>query len=282
MSTIGKTPIEARGHAQPEVLVSTEWVAEHMDDPTVRIVEVDVDTAAYNQGHIPGAVGWNWQRELQDQLQRDIVGKADFERLMEASGIGNDTTVILYGDTHNWFATYAFWLLKYYGHEDARVMNGGRARWLAEGRPLTTKVPVIPRANYQARQPNLHMRVLRDPALGSLAHNHDVVLADGRPPAKCRCEQLAPAYLPEEGLQRGGHIRGARNIVWSNAVRENGIFTSPEERRALCEGEGVAPDREGIAYYRIGERSPHTWFALGQPLASPRRVQRRRLLDRKG
>ncbi|MDQ4074715.1 MAG: sulfurtransferase [Chloroflexota bacterium] len=261
------TQMEVNGYANPDALVSTAWVAQHRDDPNVRVVEVDVDTRAYEQGHIPGAMGWNWQQELQDQVWRDVVSKENFEKLMSRSGISNDTTVILYGDNHNWFAAYAFWLLKYYGHEDVRLMNGGRAKWLAEDRPLSTEPPEIEQGDYQAKEPNSSVRALRDQVLTGLQQN--VTLVDVRSPAEYRGELLAPESLPQEGSQRGGHIPGAKNIVWSNAVREDSTFKSRDELEKLYGGQGITPDKNVIAYCRIGERSAHTWFVLSQLLGYP-------------
>ncbi|MDQ4077814.1 MAG: sulfurtransferase [Chloroflexota bacterium] len=255
-------------YANPDVLVSTEWVAEHKDDPNVRVVEVDVDTSAYEQGHVPGAVGWNWQQDLQDQVQRDVVGKEDFEKLMSRSGIGNDTTVMLYGDNHNWFAAYAFWLLKYYGHDNVRLMDGGRAKWVAEGRELSTKEPEIEETNYQAQESDTRVRALRDEVLQGL-QQPDLVLVDVRSPAEFRGELLAPESLPQEGSQRGGHIPGANNIVWSNAVREDSTFKSREELEELYGGRGVTQDKAVITYCCIGERSAHSWFVLSQLLGYP-------------
>ncbi len=255
-------------YANPDVLVSTEWVAEHKDDPNVRVVEVDVDTSAYEQGHVPGAVGWNWQQDLQDQVQRDVVGKEDFEKLMSRSGIGNDTTVVLYGDNHNWFAAYAFWLLKYYGHDNVRLMDGGRAKWVAEGRELSTKEPEIEETNYQAQESDTRVRALRDEVLQGL-QQPDLVLVDVRSPAEFRGELLAPESLPQEGSQRGGHIPGANNIVWSNAVREDSTFKSREELEELYGGRGVTQDKAVITYCCIGERSAHSWFVLSQLLGYP-------------
>ncbi len=255
-------------YAHPEVLVSTEWVWEHLNDPKVRIVEVDVDTAAYDTGHIPGAVGWHWKRDLEDPVVRDIVGKAQLEGLLSASGIANDTTVVLYGDNNNWFAAYAFWVLKLYGHKDARIMNGGRKKWIDEGRPLTTEVPNYPRTQYRTQEPDPSIRALRDQILQWLKRP-DIALVDVRSPAEYRGELLAPENLPQEGAQRGGHIPGAQNIPWSMAVNEDGTFKSPEELRRIYQEKGITPDKEIIAYCRIGERSAHTWFVLKYLLGYP-------------
>ncbi|GBD14611.1 Putative thiosulfate sulfurtransferase [bacterium HR25] len=255
-------------YARPEVLVSTEWVSQHLNDPKVRLVEVDVDTAAYETGHIPGAVGWNWKQDLEAPVQRDIATKEQVEELLSRSGISNDTTVVLYGDNNNWFATYAFWLLKYYGHEDARIMNGGRKKWIDEGRPLSTDVPSYPRTSYRAKEPDPGIRALRDYVLQSLQRD-GIALVDVRSPAEFKGELLAPENLPQEGAQRGGHIPKAKNIPWAQAVREDGTFKSPEELKELYQGQGITPDKEVIAYCRIGERSSHTWFVLKYLLGYP-------------
>ena len=255
-------------YAHPEVLVSTEWVAAHLQDPNIRIAEVDVDTTAYETGHIPGAVGWNWTNQLNDPVRRDIASKEQFEELMASSGIDKHTTVILYGDNNNWFAAYAFWLLKIYGHEDVRLMNGGRKKWVDEGRPLTTEVPRYERTVYRAEEPDLRIRAFLQDVLQRLGRA-DVALVDVRSPQEFTGEILAPPGLPETA-QRGGHIPGAKNIPWAQAVREDGTFKSYEELRALYEGQGITPEKEVIAYCRIGERSSHSWFVLKYLLGYPK------------
>ena len=252
-------------YAHPESLVSTEWVAEHGGGPNIALVEVDVDTSAYEQGHIAGAVGWNWQSQLQQPVRRDLAAPEEIERLLSRSGIGNDTTVILYGDNNNWFAAWAFWQLKYYGHRDVRLMNGGRAKWEAEGRPLTTEVPVPAPALYQAGPGDQSIRAYRDQVL-ALVNAGAVALVDVRSPAEYSGELLAPANLPQEGSQRGGHIPGAANVPWAQAVAEDGSFKSADELRELYGGKGIDGGQETIAYCRIGERSSHTWFVLTQLL----------------
>ena len=252
-------------YAHPESLVSTEWVGEHGGDAGVRLVEVDVDTSAYERGHIAGAVGWNWQSQLQQGLRRDLASREEIEGLLGSSGIGNDTTVILYGDNNNWFAAWAFWQLKYYGHGDVRLMNGGRAKWEAEGRPLTGEVAAVEAAEYRAGEGDESIRAYRDQVLG-LVNGGGVALVDVRSPAEFSGELLAPAAAPQEGSQRGGHIPGASNIPWGQAVAEDGTFKSAEELRELYGGQGIDGGRETIAYCRIGERSSHTWFALTQLL----------------
>ncbi|MGQ0549972.1 MAG: sulfurtransferase [Armatimonadota bacterium] len=249
------------GYAHPEVLVETDWVAAHLNDPSVRLVEVDVDTAAYDSGHIPGAVGWNWKIDTQQPIRRDIPDRATLEALLSRSGIGNNTTVILYGDNNNWFATFAFWLLKMYGHADARIMNGGRKKWVDEGRPMTTDAPAIAPTAYRANDPNWSLRALRDLVREYLG-NANRALVDVRSPKEFSGELLAPENLPQEGAQRGGHIPGAASIPWGQAVADDGTFKPADQLRALYGGKGITPDKEIIAYCRIGERSSHTWFVL--------------------
>jgi thiosulfate/3-mercaptopyruvate sulfurtransferase len=251
--------------AHPESLVSTEWVAQHGNDPNVRLVEVDVDTSAYEQGHIAGAVGWNWQSQLQQNLQRDLVSKEELEQLLGSSGIDNDTTIVLYGDNNNWFAAWAFWQMKYYGHENVKVMDGGRAKWLAEKRPTTTDAPTITAKTYKAREPNQSIRAYRDQVLAAV-NAGNVELVDVRSPDEYSGKLLAPPNLPQEGSQRGGHIPGAANIPWGQAVREDGTFKSVDELKQLYGGKGIDGRKEVIAYCRIGERSSHTWFVLTQLL----------------
>ena len=252
-------------YAHPDSLVSTEWVAEHGGDANVRLVEVDVDTSAYEQGHIAGAVGWNWQSQLQQPVQRDLATKEEIEQLLGGSGIGNDTTVILYGDNNNWFAAWAFWQLKYYGHGDVRLMNGGRVKWEAEGRPMTTESPSVSAVSYTASEGDQSIRAYRDQVL-SLVNAGSISLVDVRSPAEFSGELLAPPAAPQEGSQRGGHIPGASNIPWGQAVSEDGTFKSADDLRALYGSQGIDGSRETIAYCRIGERSSHTWFVLTQLL----------------
>jgi thiosulfate/3-mercaptopyruvate sulfurtransferase len=252
---------ENKGYVHPEVLVDADWVQAHLNDPKVRLIEVDVNTHAYNEGHIPGAVGFSWKKELQDQLVRAPVSKAQLEELLSNAGVSNDTTIVLYGDNNNWFAAWALWILKYYGHEDVRLLDGGRVKWLADKREITTDVPSYPRTSYHAKEPLESVRAYRDQILTSLGRG-DFALVDVRGPAEYSGQVLAPENLPQEGAQRGGHIPGAANVPWSMAVREDGTFKSAEELRPLYQGKGVTPDKEVVAYCRIGERSSHTWFVL--------------------
>jgi thiosulfate/3-mercaptopyruvate sulfurtransferase len=260
---------ENKGYVHPEVLVDADWVQAHLNDSNIRLVEVDVDTSAYEQGHIPGAVGFNWKKELQDQLVRAPVDKGQLEKLLGGAGISNDTTIVLYGDNNNWFAAWALWILKYYGHQDVRLLDGGRAKWLADKREIATKVPHYEQATYHAQEPHTDIRVLRDQILTQLG-KEGLALVDVRSPAEYSGELLAPANLPQEGAQRGGHIPGAANIPWSMAVREDGTFKSADELRTLYEGKGITSEKDVIAYCRIGERSSHTWFVLHYLLGYPK------------
>jgi thiosulfate/3-mercaptopyruvate sulfurtransferase len=249
------------GYAHPEMLVETDWVAANLNRPTTRFVEVDVDTTAYEQGHIPGAVGWNWQKDTQDPVCRDIPSPEAFETLMERSGISNDTTVILYGDNNNWFAAYTFWLMKYYGHEDVRLMNGGRQKWVKEGRQLTTASAEVEPGNYEIGQMNEEFRALRPFVEESVGHRGRAMV-DVRSPDEFSGKLLAPANLPQEGSQRGGHIPCAANIPWASAVAEDGTYKSRAELEQIYGGKEVTGDKQVITYCRIGERSSYTWFAL--------------------
>jgi thiosulfate/3-mercaptopyruvate sulfurtransferase len=247
-------------YANPDALVSTDWVAQHSTDPNVRVVEVDVDTKAYSEGHVPGALGWNWTSQLCDTLRRDILSKSEFEKLMADSGVSNSTTVILYGDNNNWFAAWALWQMKMYGHNDVRIMNGGRKKWLAEGREVSTDVPAPARASYAATGPDNSLRAfLPQVQAASAAASHGMV--DVRSPQEFTGEILAPPGLPET-CQRGGHIPGARSIPWGKACNDDGTFKSYDELKALYGGEGIDGSKPVIAYCRIGERSSHTWFVL--------------------
>ncbi|HEY7390192.1 MAG TPA: sulfurtransferase [Bryobacteraceae bacterium] len=247
-------------YAHPEVLVSTEWVAAHANDPNVRVAEVDVDTKAYEEGHVPGAVGWAWNTQLCDTLRRDILSKEQFEELMSSSGVTPAATLVIYGDNNNWFAAWALWQAKVYGHQDVRLMNGGRKKWLAEGRELTKDVPQVKRTSYQAKSADLSLRAFL-PEVQSASANRSAAMVDVRGPQEFTGEILAPPGLPET-CQRGGHIPGARNIPWGKAANEDGTFKSADELRALYAGEGIDGSRPIIAYCRIGERSSHSWFVL--------------------
>ncbi|MFQ5604122.1 MAG: sulfurtransferase [bacterium] len=254
-------------YKNPNVLVSTDWVAQHKYDAGVVVAEVDVDTKAYDEGHIPGAVGWNWQTQLCDPVERDIIQKGDLEALLQESGISKDTIVVLYGDNNNWFAAWAFWQLKIYGHEDVRIMDGGRNKWLAEGRPLTQEQPSNRRTAYHANDPDLSLRAY----LENVQERYDAanaVLVDVRSADEFTGKILSPPGLPET-CQRGGHIPGAKNIGWGLACNEDGTFKSFDALKNLYENQGVTADKEVIAYCRIGERSSHTWFVLKYLLGYP-------------
>jgi thiosulfate/3-mercaptopyruvate sulfurtransferase len=256
------------GYARPEVLVDTDWVAQHLNDANVRIVEADEDVLLYEQGHIPGSVKLDWLVDVQDPVARDFVDKAGFEQLMARWGIANDTTVIFYGDKNNWYACYSFWLFKYYGHEDARVMNGGRQKWIDEGRELTRDVPQHSAASYTAKEPNASIRAFRQDVEAVLGKSGNA-LVDVRSPQEYRGEVIHMMGYPQEGAQRAGHIPGAQSIPWGTAVAENGTFKSPEELRQIYGGKGITEDKDVVAYCRIGERSSHTWFVLTQLLGYP-------------
>jgi thiosulfate/3-mercaptopyruvate sulfurtransferase len=258
---------ETNGFANPEALVSTDWAAEHGRDEGIRLVEVDVDTSAYARGHIPGALAWDWRKDLQDQTVRDIAPKEALERVLSRSGITPDTTIVLYGDNNNWFAAYAYWALKYYGHDKAKLVNGGRVKWEAEGRQWSNDEPSYPQTQYRfGGQPREEFRTYRDHVLQQIGKSG---LVDVRSPKEYSGELLAPENLPQEGAQRGGHIPTAINVPWAQAVKEDGTFKNASELRELYGAKGINPDREIIAYCRIGERSAHTWFVLKELLGYP-------------
>lgn len=254
-------------YAHPDYLVETDWVADHLNDPNVRLIESDEDYLLYETGHIPGAVKVDWFTVLQHPVRRDFLTPAEFESLCSRLGIANDTTLVFYGDRNNWFACYAFWLFEYYGHTRLKIMNGGRAKWVAEGRPMTKDVPEYPPAQYRASEPNASIRAFRDEVLRQSRER--LPLVDVRSPQEYTGELLHMPNYPQEGAQRGGHIPGAVNIPWSKAVREDGTFKPLEELRQMYESAGVTPDREVIAYCRIGERSSLTWYVLKYLLGYP-------------
>ena len=247
-------------YAHPEVLVNTDWVVSHAADPSVRVVEVDVDTKAYDEGHVPGAMAWAWNTQLCDTVVRDILSKQQFEDLMKSSGITADTTVILYGDNNNWFAAWAFWQLKMYGHDDVRIMDGGRKKWLAESRDLSKDKPSIQAKTYKASGPDVSLRAFL-PEVQQAVAGKKAALVDVRGPQEFTGEILSPPGLPET-CQRGGHIPGAKNIPWAKACNDDGTFKSVDELKALYSAQGITADKPVIAYCRIGERSSHTWFVL--------------------
>jgi thiosulfate/3-mercaptopyruvate sulfurtransferase len=252
------------GYAKDDVLVSADWAQEHLSDPNVRFVEVDVDTTAYEQSHLPGAVGWNWTSQLADGIRRDIASREEFSALLSSSGIGPDTTIILYGDNNNWFAAWAYWQLKLFGHPDVRILNGGRKYWLDAGLPLTTEVPGHAPTGYVLPELDNSLRAFRDDILGRLG-DQELVLVDVRSPAEFNGEIIAPPGLSETA-QRAGHIPGAASIPWAQTVREDGTFKARDELEALYAAKGVTADKDVIAYCRIGERSSHSWFVLHELL----------------
>jgi thiosulfate/3-mercaptopyruvate sulfurtransferase len=257
------------GYAHREVLVDTVWLGDHLQDPTVRVAEVSEDVTLYDRGHIPGAVHFNWQTQLQDRVRRDWITKEQFEHLLGACGVDNATTLVLYGDKHNWFATYSLWLCRMYGVQRVHILNGGRAKWVAEGRPMAADVPSYPRVALRAKNPDLRIRAFRDQVLARLG-DPGVALVDVRSPQEYRGEVITVPAYPHEGAQRGGHIPGAQNIPWSHNVRDDGTFKAREDLRRLYESRGVHPDNEVITYCRIGERSSLTWFTLTYLLGYPR------------
>jgi thiosulfate/3-mercaptopyruvate sulfurtransferase len=253
--------------ANRDSLVTTEWVADHLSDPGIRLIEVDVDTSAYDGGHIQGAVGWNWRRDLQDQTVRDLAPREALERKLGESGVTPDTTVIFYGDNNNWFAAYAYWALKYYGYDKAKLIDGGRVKWEREGRAYTTDVPSYAATSYSfPAGTREELRVYRDQVAGQIGK---AAFVDVRSPKEFSGELLAPENLPQEGAQRGGHIPTAVNVPWATAVGEDGSFKNKAELEEIYAGKGVTRDREVIAYCRIGERSAHTWFVLRELLGYP-------------
>lgn len=256
-----------KGYAHPEVLVSTDWVRQHASDPNIVVVEVDVDTTSYDEGHIPGAIGWNWQTQLCDTFQRDVISKKALEKLLGESGIHNHTTVILYGDNNNWFAAWAFWQMKMYGHKDVRIMNGGRKKWLSEGGAITKEIPAPQVENYQAEERDESLRTYLHEAMQAL-QDRNIVMVDVRSNDEFTGKILSPPGLPET-CQRGGHIPNAKNIPWAQACNEDGTFKTREELESLYASKGVTPDKKVIAYCRIGERSSHTWFVLKYLLGYP-------------
>jgi len=256
-------------YANPNVLVTTDWVEAHLDDPAVRVIEVDEDSSAYEKGHIRGAVGWNWTTDLHTKVGRDYLDQSGFADLLSAAGVGSDTTVVLYGGNNNWFAAYAYWLLKLRGFDDVKLLDGGRKKWELESRELVPDVP-----SYEASDHVLlgderpQIRALRDEVIGKVGSATGFV--DVRSPEEYRGEKLAPDHLPQEQSQVPGHIGGAANIPWVKAANDDGTFKSADELKALYEAEGITADREVIAYCRIGERSSHTWFALQELLGYPK------------
>jgi len=252
------------GYAKP-VLVTTDWLAEHLNDDGVVVAEVDENPDLYDEGHIAGAVKLHWREDLQDPVERDLVDKPTFERLLRERGIANDTTLVLYGDKNNWFAAYAYWYLKIYGHGDVRILDGGRQKWADEGREFTTETPQPRQADYEANERDESIRTYRDSVRAQIGEQSKA-LVDVRSPQEYAGELIAPPGYEQEGAQRAGHIPTAASIPWATAVRDDGTFKSADELRELYEGKGVTPEKEVTAYCRIGERSAHTWFVLRELL----------------
>ena len=252
--------IEEKGYVRPEVLVDTAWVAAHKDDANVKLIEVDVDTNAYDEGHVAGAIAWNWTSQLNDQVRRDILSKEAVEKLATEAGIKNSDTLVLYGDNNNWFAAFAFWILKMYGHEDIRLMDGGRKKWLEEGREITTQDETPEAGSYTAKEADTSLRATVVEILEDIKAKSSH-LVDVRSPAEYSGEVIAPPGMTETA-QRGGHIPGAQSIPWSQAVNEDGTFKTADALRDLYGAKGVDNSKPVIAYCRIGERSSHTWFVL--------------------
>ena len=252
-------------YAHPESIVETEWVYENLADPSVRLVEVDVDTNAYDKGHILGSIGWNWQSQLQQGTVRDLIDKEGMQKLLSESGISNSTTVVLYGDNNNWFACWAFWQLKYYGHQDVRIMNGGRIKWELEEKPLVETKTEVDSVSYVAKDSNESLRAYRDQILKDLSAS-GMSLVDVRSPDEYNGLLFAPENVPQEGSQRAGHIPGAKNVPWAQATDSDGTFKSYAELLQLYTDNGITGEGNTVTYCRIGERSSHTWFVLTQLL----------------
>lgn len=258
-------------YAHPETLVDTRWVEEHLKDTEkVRLAEVDYDPKAnYELGHIPNAVLFDWKKDINDPLYRNILNKEDCENLLQKAGINSDTTLVLYGDFNNWFAAFAFWVFKYYGYQDIRLMNGGRKKWLEEDRPISKEIPTYNRGNFKASDPDRNIRVFLNQVKEALNAKDTIKLVDVRGPKEFTGEILAPPEYPTEHAQRGGHIPSAANIPWGQAVNDDGTFKSAEELEKIYHPKGITPDKEIISYCRIGERSSHTWFVLKYLLGYP-------------
>jgi thiosulfate/3-mercaptopyruvate sulfurtransferase len=249
-----------------DVLVDTQWVENHLGDDSVRIVEVDENPALYAEAHIPGEIGFDWKKDLQDQVKRDFLGPAEFGELLGGRGISNDHTIILYGDRNNWFAAYTYWYLKYYGHDNVRLMNGPREKWMSEGRPTSSDVPSYQPQQFSAREGDEAIRAYRDEVIRAL--DESTKLVDVRSPQEYSGELIAMAGYEQEGAQRAGHIPGAASVPWAQAVQEDGTFKSADDLRELYGAKGVLNGESIIAYCRIGERSAHTWFVLHELLGN--------------
>ena len=255
-------------YKNPDVLVDTDWLEEHVDDPNVRIIEVDEDTTAFQKGHVKNALAWDWSEDLHHALNRDFIDTGGLSALLQRSGVWPDTTVVLYGGNNNWFASYAYWLLKYLGFDNIKLLNGGRKKWELESRELVQDVSSFPRTSFEiGGGPRKELRAFRDEVMAGVGN---AAFVDVRSPEEFRGEKLAPDHLPQEQAQVPGHIPGAKNITWLKAANENGTFKSADELQALYEGEGIDGSTDTIAYCRIGERSSHTWFVLTELLGYPK------------
>jgi thiosulfate/3-mercaptopyruvate sulfurtransferase len=261
-------PVMSHHESPSGALVDATWAQAHLSDANVRFVEVDVDTTAYEQSHVPGAVAWNWTSQLSDGVRRDIASREDFSKLLSDSGIGPDTQIVLYGDNNNWFAAWAYWQLRLYGHTNVKILDGGRKFWLDQGLPLTVDVPSYDATDYELPEPDFSLRAYRDDILPRLG-DPGLALVDVRSPAEFNGEVIAPPGMSETA-QRAGHIPGASSIPWAQTVREDGTFKPVDELRTLYEGKGITPDKDIIAYCRIGERSSHSWFVLHELLGYQR------------
>jgi thiosulfate/3-mercaptopyruvate sulfurtransferase len=254
-------------YANPDTLVETDWLEESLSDPAIRVIEVDEDTTAYEKGHIPGSTAWNWNTDLHAAVGREFIDQEGLSRLLQRAGVGPQTTVVLYGGNNNWFAAYGYWLARYLGYANVKLLNGGRKKWELESRELTQDVPSFEPSDFTVSGPVLgDLRALRDEVIGRVREGDGAVFVDVRSPEEFRGEKLAPDHLPQEQAQVPGHIPGAASIPWSKAANDDGTFRSAEELRELYEGAGVTPDKDVIAYCRIGERSSHTWFVLQELL----------------
>ncbi|MEX2425519.1 MAG: sulfurtransferase [Thermomicrobiaceae bacterium] len=270
------TNIEERGYANPDVLVSTDWVAQHKDDTSIRIMESDEDVLLYELGHVPNAVKVDWHEDLQDQLIRDFIGPEGFASLMSRFGVTPDTTIVLYGDKNNWWAAYAYWFFKHMGHDNLKIMDGGRVKWEAENRELTRAVPSFEQSNYPVPTPRPELRVFMADVLEHIGYKDRQKAGEGKPlvdvrsPGEYSGEMTHMPDYPQEGALRGGHIEGARNIPWGKAVNEDGTFKTADELKELYQSQGINPDDEIVVYCRIGERSSHSWFVLHELLGYPK------------
>ncbi len=274
--TSAQSPAATGGYANPDTLVSTDWVAQHLNDSSLRIVESDEDVLLYELGHVPGAVKIDWHTDLQDATMRDFITSDEFAALMSRLGIGNDTTVIFYGDKNNWWAAYAYWFFRYNGHKNLKIMNGGRKKWVDEGREQSKDVPNYPKTSYKAQKQDPSIRAFREEVLSHIGYQGRQKSGEGKPlvdvrsPGEYSGELMHMPDYPQEGALRGGHIPGAKSIPWARAVAEDGTFKSPAELRELYGSQGITADKDIVAYCRIGERSSHTWFVLHELLGYPK------------